>query len=416
MRVRFADPSLDRFAVVQFLLEVQLWFPVWLLFLTGRGFALPTIVAADGVFRLTIVALELPLGRVADRIGRRRSLLVVGALTVAAYLAIASVTTTAGLLAAWVLWGALWAMTSGTATAYLYELTRQLGRSDDQVSIFGRVRAVTSAAVLVSHLAAGVLFALSPVAPFVVTAALGACALALTLGLPDVERRGPRPDRLPARRVAALAFGPRALRSAIVLAAVVLVFGWSVRILYQPLLLDRGVPDSLAGVSYFGYSAMAVLAGLLVGRLGRRTVVPTIVVGLGTLWVGVLGAGLLPALGPWVFVPVMGFGFALAWVLVEVVVSDRSADAVRATTLSVVGVVAGVVIAGARPALGLLADARSPALAFLVWAAVGVALAPLVALCVRGLGPPVPAGGAAPGTAEAPAPPNRPVHERPASP
>ncbi|MCB1017884.1 MAG: hypothetical protein KDB10_22555, partial [Acidimicrobiales bacterium] len=71
-------PSLDRFAVVQFLLEVQLWFPVWLLFLTGRGFALPTIVAADGVFRLTIVALELPLGRVADRIGRRRSLLVVG--------------------------------------------------------------------------------------------------------------------------------------------------------------------------------------------------------------------------------------------------------------------------------------------------------------------------------------------------
>lgn len=380
------DAHLRRFAVFQFLLEVQLWFPVWLLFLTDRGFALPTIVAADAVFRVTIVALELPLGRFADLIGRRRSLLVVSASTVVAYLAIASVTSTVGLFAAWIIWGALWAMTSGTATAYLYELCRTLERSDDRVAIFGRVRAVTSTAVLLSHLFAGVLFSMSPTLPFLVTALLGGFAFMVAIRLPEVTRREGLPEHVPIRQVAPVAFGRRELRNAITLASIVLVFGWSVRILYQPLLLELDVAESLSGVSYFGYSAMGVLAGLFVGRLDRHRMVPMIVVGVVVLWVGVLGAGFVPVIGPWVFVPLMGFGFTLAWVLIEVVVNDRAPDAVRATVFSIVGVIGGIVIAGARPMLGVLADVRSPAEAFRIWALVGLVLAPVAVVALRGLG------------------------------
>lgn len=51
-----------------------------------------------------------------------------------------------------------------------------------------------------------------------------------------------------------------------VLMSTLLLFGWSVRILLQPLILELGLSPNVASGMYFLFSAMAVVAGLVVSR------------------------------------------------------------------------------------------------------------------------------------------------------
>ena len=63
-----------RFGVIVTALEVQFWFPVWLLFLLDRGFTIGQAAFADALFRFVATAAEVPAGWLSDRIGRKRSL------------------------------------------------------------------------------------------------------------------------------------------------------------------------------------------------------------------------------------------------------------------------------------------------------------------------------------------------------
>lgn len=378
------SPAVRRYAVISALLEVQLWFPVWLIFLTDRGFSVTTAVLADGVFRIVLVALELPFGVLSDRIGRLRSLRLWAGLTVITYAAVAAVETTWQLFAVWTLWGALWALMSGTASAYLYELVRHEDLLGDRVRIFGLMRVVGSASVLTSHLAAGVLYRLHPTLPFVATAAFGAAALALTRRLPAVGvSRTTATLRLIIDDLR-VAWRDGALRTVAVLLGLLLLYGWSVRILFQPLALDLRMSATATGAMYFGFSAASILAGIVVARFaGPRPGRWMVAGGFAAVWAAVIATSLYPRLGPWLFVPLIGFGYHLACTVLEVAVNDRTHDALRATLLSAVSAVGGVVIAGARPALGAIADSASAAGAFGVWAVVGAVVVMAAALVAR---------------------------------
>lgn len=390
MRATLGNRVLRRFALSQFLLEVQFWFPVWLIFLTDRGFSLTTAVLADGVFRLTVVAFEFPLGVVADRVGRRRSYLAVSVLSVATFVAVAGVRATWNLFGAWVLWGILWALTSGAGSAYLYELCRHEGMERDTLRVFGVLRAVTSSAVLMSHLAAGLLYSIDPAAPFIATAVLAAGAFLVSLRLPEtLPAIGLRRDLVSLRNQASQirsALAGRAVRSAFALLVMLFVFGWSARILYQPLILHLGLSATTAGAMYFGYSAMAVIAGFYAGMgSGRRRT--RVAVGAAALWLGVAATAVFPKIAPVVFVPLTGFGYYLGWTVLEVLLNERIlADRVRATLISAVGFVGGLAIAAARPLLGRVADVASAPAAFGMWAVVGAGFLAVGAVIVQRVG------------------------------
>ena len=63
-----------RFGIIVTALEVQFWFPVWLLFLLDRGFTIGQAALADAVFRIVATIGEVPAGWLSDRIGRKKSL------------------------------------------------------------------------------------------------------------------------------------------------------------------------------------------------------------------------------------------------------------------------------------------------------------------------------------------------------
>lgn len=380
MTTALRDPVLRRFAVSQALLEVQFWFPVWWFFLRERGFSLGEAVAADVAFRLVVVVCEVPFGLLADRLGHRRSYLTVALLSVATFVAITFVRSWWELMAVWVAWGMLWAASSGVGSAYLYELTTQgvvraeVGRS------FGVVKAASSFASGVSLATAGALFSADPRLPFLATAVLAAVALVLILGLPSTRSR---PRARPARTEVGLALRTPALRGAVIVGALVLLVGWSVTIVFQPLIIELGLGPTSSGLVYAAYAMAGIGGALAAGRLHAARPRSGLLTGYALIVVGVVATGLPLGVGAVFFLPVIGLGYQLASVLVELGINRASSTATRVTALSIVSCVGGLGVSAGRPFLGWISETRSAGEAFLVWGAIGLALTVPVALFTR---------------------------------
>lgn len=382
MRVSPGRRAVGLMAVTQFLLEVQFWFPLWLIFLLQLGFDMTTAVLADGVFRIVSVVAEVPMGLLADRIGRKASYLLVCLLSGVTFAGIALIGQTWHLFAVWVLWGVLWALNSGAATSYAFELSQQLGAAKAPRG-FAFIQGMGQAAVLVSLVSAGWLFELGPSWPFWLTAGLALLAGLLALGLPDVRREGPPSTLRGVLDDVRDALVSRATRATILVAVLFLFHAWSVRILFQPLALDLGLTPAATGLMYAGVAAVGILATLAIGWV--RPVHRRLVIGAGAV-LTVLACGAIwavPSLGPLLWLPVLSLGWAAGWTTIELELSGRTRPVIRATVLSLVSCVAGIGIAVARPGLGALADASGSPLSYGLWALVGVIVLLLMALPLR---------------------------------
>lgn len=379
------NPAMRRFAATQFLLEVQFWFPVWLIFLLERGFSLGEAVLADGVFRLVVVACEFPVGILADRIGRRPAYLWLAGGNAVTFAAITQVDSLTGLFGAWVLWGVVWALASGAANAYLYELCQLDHSGVPAIRAFGIVGAVRSLAVLLSLAAAGYLYAIDPRLPFALTSGLALLALVLTLGLPRVPK--PASAGLAKLRVdlRAAARNP-AVRAVVLLGSLLLLGGWSVRILFQPLALELELSPSTTGWMYTSFAAAGVAGSLLAARSGPLHRRSALAVAFLFVLVPVAGTAAFPAFGPFLLLPVLGLAYAFGVTVLDVMTSEVTAPAVRATTYGVISCLGGVGIAVARPGLGIIGEEWSVPIAFGVWAGVCLVLGAAMLPSMRRIG------------------------------
>ncbi|MFF4879261.1 MFS transporter [Micromonospora sp. NPDC000668] len=387
MRTALRSRSIRTFAATQFLLEVQFWFPIWLIYLLDLGFPLTTAVLADAVFRLVSVVCEFPVGVVADLIGRRRTYLALTGGTVLTFAVITQIQSVQLLIGAWVLWGVLWALTSGAASTYLYELCAHDELDVNPSKAFGLVRATGHVSILLSLLTAGYLYEVDPRLPFAVTSVLAGVALVLAFTLPEVS--GPRVVSTLTSVMADIrgAAADARVRRAVWLGALLLLVGWSARILFQPLALELGMSVRVAGWMYAAFAAASVLGGLVAGYTGelhRRLALTTAFV---LILAALVATSQVIWLGPFMFLPVMGFGYALGTTVLEVFTNEVTPQAVRAMIFGVMTCIGGVGIAVARPALGVLANDHSTAFAFGVWAGVGAVLVGLAVLVIRRVHP-----------------------------
>lgn len=397
MRTVLRSRSIRIFAITQFLLEVQFWFPLWLIYLKDLGFSITIAVLADGVFRIVVVACEVPLGILADRLGRKRTYQLICLLAVITFAAITQINSIQVLFVVWVVWGVLWALTSGAGSAYLYELVEQDDLKINTTRAFGLIRAIGQTAVLASLVTAGLLYDVDPRLPFGVTSALAGIALLLTLLLPEI--RGSQRTLATLRTVIGdlrSALTGQALRQAVMLSILMLFYGWSIQILFQPLVLELGLSPAASGLMYAGYAAASVIGGLVAGFVTDRRRRLAIGAGFVIVFATTALTGLAPGLGPMAWLIVMGFGYALGWTTLEVFVNHEAPRAVRATIGSAISCLGGIGIAVARPGLGAFADYASTAASYLVWAGVGVLIliaAGVILARVRGAGPARPASG-----------------------
>lgn len=374
---------LARLVAANALLEVQFWFPVWLFFLLDRGFTLTQAVLADGLFRFTVVAAEIPLGRWADRLGRRRTYVLLAAASTLVFLAVTAVHDLTTLLVVWICWGLVWALASGAAGAYLYDLAAsgQIGGRPERG--LALMRACAAAATLVSIVLAGHLYARSIALPFFATAALASVAFALALTLPAVTSTSTAPV-LRLRE----AYGSSRLRALTGAAAVVLLFGWSTQVLFQPLSAERGWGYTTTGW-VFAFFALSAMLGHAASTQWRERLTASVL----TAWGAMVGAVALLAVasgaGTMAAMALLGFSAAFAGTSLESRLLEQAPSRARATVVGVVSALAGVGIGVARPGLGIITDHHTTGVAFAVWACCGVAMTVPLVLWLRRAAQPV---------------------------
>lgn len=348
--------------------DFQLWIGIWIKYLIeARGLELRWILAMDLPFWLAVTAFQVPLGALADRIGRRRVLIGAGLLYGATIAGFGITTNYLELFADYLLWAIAMSLRSGADSALLYDSLRAAGRQHEYARLAGRGTAIRAAAALVALPLGGLLAARIGLAATVQLSALlpllGACC-ALAMREPPREQAARAYATLLRDGVGYVWQHPEVRYTALIMGALAVgTFGPIV--LVQPFLLAHAVPTDWFGAVQTPLRVAALLAALAAAWVQRRSSTGLIIAGACVAITGsYLGLAvwpsstafvlfLLPAIAGGLTEPVLGAH------LNERVPSDR-----RAAVLSIAPLLFAVQAAFIEPALGFLTDGPGLAWAF----------------------------------------------------
>lgn len=369
----------------RFLMDFQLWWAIWVLYLTDlRGLSLSQVSVLEALFWGTAVLAEVPTGGVADRFGRRTSLALGGLCITAAVLTFGLATNYWILVVSYVAWAFGITFNSGAEQALMYESLKELGRENEFQQVAGRSGAVFSFAALAGGIAGALIASATNLSvPVIMSGAIAApgILIALTMREPQLTEGEMRLDYGPLLRESArTAFRLPSVRAMLLLSALVTVFGMFAPMLFmQPFLHHHDVGTALVGVVQTP-TRLAGMAGALVAyrataRMGMRGAFMT---------APFIIAGSYLLLGGWD--SVFAFVAFPAIALVSSMLLPPAADYInqripsnqRATILSLRTMVASLCAASLVPVMGIMADALSLQVMFLIAGCFAAVVLPLV--------------------------------------
>ena len=359
----------------QFLYSFQLWWPIWVLYLTDfRGFSLTQVSGLEALFWMVIVLSEVPTGAVADRFGRKTSLLLGAACTTVAVLVFGVASSYWIVLASYVAWAFGLTFMSGADAALVFESLRAVGREQDYPRVAGIGWGIFSFGTLAGMLAGAPLAAATDLRfPVLISATIAF----LTLLVAATYREPPLvegEERLTYRRLiiesGRTAWRLPSVRTMLLLSALLMGATNAASIFAQPFLDHHDVP-----VHLFGFAQAPMRVAGIIGAVAAYRIVagfglrPTLIVA------PVIMAASYALLGGWNSVYAFGATTAIIFTssLLLPVVSDyvnrRIPNNQRATILSFRQLLASLVIASFQPGLGVIADQVSLAAVFIASAA-----------------------------------------------
>ncbi|MGW1375015.1 MFS transporter [Streptomyces sp. NPDC002446] len=357
----------------QLLFNLLWWMPVFYAYQRQAGLSDGQIFGIQSIYYIAFCLFEIPTGLVADRLGARNCLRAGAVVMTAANLAPLFAPTYTGFLAHFLAIAAGRSLTSGAASAYLYDSLRAEGAGEHYLKAEGQARAWGLGAKVLCWPLVGPLMELAHGAPYALSAASAAGSLLCALVLPG---RAPSPPvAAPRRRPPALHNATAALRTlratpwlALVMVQGVAVFTLS-RIcqvnLFQPVLLDHGIGEGSHGAVLAAMTVAEAVASARPQWLTARLRPAAWVTLLSLAMAGTLAGSALG--GPWtavallcLFAAVCGLTYPLQRKLVNDAIPP---GAPRATLLSVESIVDRGVCALAAVAAGAyLAAGRLDAL------------------------------------------------------
>ncbi|MGW0908796.1 MFS transporter [Streptomyces sp. NPDC002853] len=354
----------------QLLFNLLWWMPVFYAYQKAAGLTDAEIFGIQSIYYVAFCLFEIPTGLIADRIGTRNCLRAGAVVMTAANLAPVFSASYTGFLVHFLAIAAGRSLTSGAASAYLYDGLRAEGCDEHYLKAEGTARALGLAAKVGCWPLVGPLMSVAHAAPYVLSAVSAAGSLACAIALPRLAGAGEDKQK-PADRSRGGRRGGAFLRDAgsalrcvassrwlaLVMVQGVAVFTLS-RIcqvnLFQPILLDHGIAEASHGGVLAAMTVAEAVASARPQWLSRR-LTPV-------AWVSILSlvlAGTLAAMtlgGPWavvgllcLFAAATGFAYPVQRKLVNDAVP---AHAPRATLLSVESIVDRAVCALAAVAAG----------------------------------------------------------------
>lgn len=343
---------------------------VWVALLAARGFSLWEIGLAESVYHIVSLFCEVPSGMAADLLGRRKTLLSGGVLTVTCNLLMAFAPNLFTICLAMGLNALAMTMFSGTFTALVYDSLKTEGREDEYIQVSANSSQISMLANAIGSLASLLKRFLGFAGFYLLSAAfegVSTAALAL-MEEPIVTKaqasRGKHPLRaLPEQfrqlvrdSLHVLHTCPMAVKL-IASSALISVPSFLTKMFLQQRLVELGWPTELLFLPLL-LGGLACVAGTEIGRRVRcRSMrrlytacallcgVGTLLVGAAPAWGGILGMMLVQ-------------GVLEVYLLHE---SQKLNDAIpsdqRATLISVDGMAYSLLMIPASPLVGAVGDA-----------------------------------------------------------
>ena len=358
---------------------------VWVALLAARGFSLWEIGLAESVYHIVSLFCEVPSGMAADLLGRRKTLLSGGVLTVTCNLLMAFAPNLFTICLAMGLNALAMTMFSGTFTALVYDSLKTEGREEEYIQVSANSSQISMLANAIGSLASLLKRFLGFAGFYLLSAAFeGVSTAALALmeepivtkaqasrGRQTLRALPGQFTKLARNSLSILRTTPLAAKL-IVSSALISVPSYLTKMFLQQRLIELGWPAELLFLPLLLGGAACVL-GIEVGRrvrfrsMRRFYSVCALLCGVGTLLVG-----LAPAWGGL-------FGMMLVQGVLEVYLlheSQKLNDAIpsdqRATLISVDSMAYSLLMIPASPLVGALGDAFGQAGAGL--AALGAAI------------------------------------------
>jgi MFS family permease len=359
---RAYEANIWKLFLYTFLMDFQLWWPLWVVYLREtRGFSLTQVTVLDAPFWLVIVFAEVPTGAVADRWGRKWSLLL-GAVSFSWAIVVFGLSSNYALiLVSYLGWAVALTLQSGANSALLFDSLKALGREGDFERLTGSLFAVMSAAGLGGILLGAPFAAATNLAtPIVVSGliAVFAAPVAFSMKEPPIAEHERSENYVGLLRdsVSLVRSRPAVLRM-LVYAALIGVAAFAPVIFVQPFLRLHGVSIGNLGFLQTPNRVMTTAGALLAYRasalLGGRSlfaVLPAVMVASYCL------------LGAWgsvyayvAFLPIAAMqGFSRP--ATGNYIHQRIPSGQRATILSFSQLLFSLALAPVEPALGFIAD------------------------------------------------------------
>ncbi len=349
-----------------FLLNLGLWWPIWVVYLQEeKGLSLGQVGLLEVPFWATIALFQVPAAALADRWGRKLAL-VLGALALTGAVTLFGLAVGFWMLVlSYVLWAFSFTFTWGPDSAFLYDTLRALGREEDYQRLYGRAWGINMLATVAGTLAGAPIAAATDLQmPILLTIGLafGAVLVALTFREPLTAFRQEMAASFWAvvREGVAIAVGRPVLRYALLFSGVATLASVGPLLFVQPFLVGHGVtlgqlgfwqaPVRLAGAVG---SLWAYKLGTLVGEKGG-------LVALVTLAAAAYG---LLALWDSLYAVVAFFAMNLAFVGARPLVTDylnrRLLSGQRAMVVSLTTFIYALVRIPASPLSGYVASTAS---------------------------------------------------------
>lgn len=347
------------------------FWPVFTLFLLHRDLSYTQIALLNSLSAAFVVVGELPSGYIGDRIGRRNSLIVSSVLFTASIFGFVFAHQFATFVVVWILWALGQAFRSGSGDAWLYETLEERLSEDEYTRVRGRGGSVNMWVSAATMLAAGVLYDIRPILPFVAAGTLNAFAILVLLSMPKTRQfteDDPSDevfsifDAIPLikRRLT-----EPPLRSFVLYMAVFFGVIRAADEYIQPVTVNvLQFPEASLGPMYAAFTVVSGVASYYAGdiedALSTRWVVLVVPVLLGVFL-------FVPMLVPLVALP-MFFVLKSAQTVMKPIasgyVNDHAESVGRATVLSAASMVYALVRLPLQPVGGVVADALSPIVAF----------------------------------------------------
>jgi MFS family permease len=354
--------------------------PITVLIMQARGMTYTQIGTLMAVSSAVLVTMEIPMGYVGDRIGRRNSVIIGTALVVLGMLGIGSAHTYWGFFGAKATFALGTTFRSGSGSAWIYEILEAHGLEDRYAHVSGRAQTLFLVVLGGGSLLGGYVADVNISYPYFIDAVIVTFSLLVLLTVPKTPQYADSSDEdaasgdgddaddadLTFRRALVITrekFTSPPLRSFILLVGLFVAIAKATNSLFvQPAALEVGLDVSHVGWMYTGFTATSAgatyFAGTIKERLGieRFFAIAPFLVGASLAAATVVPIGVIPA-----FFVMRGLR-RVSTPFAHQYLNDRLPGLNRATALSVFSMITQVFVFVLTVGGGPVGDAVGPIL------------------------------------------------------